>query len=203
MNNWRLTLLIVIFQVISVVPASAQGEYFACVSCHGEKGEGVAAKNAPALAGLTGEYVRRQMQAFREGKRGAAPSDRFGVEMALIASAYDEGSVGRLAAIVESFPQSPRSLEASIVGDKRRGQTLYALCNACHGDEGEGSAVAPMLAGQNPEYLVRQLANFRDGLRGAHADDNEGASMGRIVRAGLTGPNDFEALAAYVGSLPH
>lgn len=39
-------------------------------------------------------------------------------------------------------------------------------CHLCHGEEGEASsAIYPRLAGQNRNYLVKQLKNFRDGKR--------------------------------------
>ncbi len=39
-------------------------------------------------------------------------------------------------------------------------------CSHCHGKNGEASsAVYPRLAGQNRTYLMKQLQNFRDGLR--------------------------------------
>jgi cytochrome c553 len=41
-------------------------------------------------------------------------------------------------------------------------------CSACHGKQGEGSRqneYYPRIAGKPPEYLFRQLVNFRDGRR--------------------------------------
>jgi cytochrome c553 len=41
-----------------------------------------------------------------------------------------------------------------------------AMCVACHGAHGEGSATGvPRLAGQNAEYLSHALSMFRDGTR--------------------------------------
>ncbi len=204
-NNGRLLTVVVSAFVLSGSSVLASDDYFACSSCHGEKGEGVAAKNAPALAGLDRDYVRQQMSAFKEGRRGADPEDRFGVQMALIAAAYDDATIDRLSVVIEGFPVSEPANHNKPGGDVRRGRTLYALCSSCHGEKGEGSPMmgAPRIAGQEAAYFVRQLTNFRDGLRGAHPDDTAGAQMGRIVRAGLTGQTDFDDLAAFVDSLPH
>ena len=38
-------------------------------------------------------------------------------------------------------------------------------CTACHGEQGEGSAQAPRIAGQPQAYLERQLAAYADGSR--------------------------------------
>jgi cytochrome c553 len=56
-----------------------------CGACHGGKAEGNAALNAPRLAGLDVAYLKRQFLAFRDGKRGAAPEDKFGRQMTMMA----------------------------------------------------------------------------------------------------------------------
>ncbi|WP_456448773.1 c-type cytochrome [Thiolapillus sp.] len=67
-------------------------------------------------------------------------------------------------------------------------------CRLCHGEEGEASsAIYPRLAGQNRIYLVKQLKNFRDGLR-----KNEPMNE---MTAGLK-DNEIEALAEYFSAKP-
>lgn len=52
-------------------------------------------------------------------------------------------------------------------------------CTTCHGVDGRGNigVQAPRLAGMEGWYLKRQLENFRAGIRGVHADDEEGLAM--------------------------
>ena len=52
-------------------------------------------------------------------------------------------------------------------------------CMTCHGIDGRGNIgiVAPRLAGMEDWYLKRQLENFREGIRGTHADDEHGLAM--------------------------
>lgn len=52
-----------------------------CGACHGGKGEGNTALNAPRLAGLSTDYIKRQYQNFQQGLRGSHPEDRFGRQM--------------------------------------------------------------------------------------------------------------------------
>ena len=61
-------------------------------------------------------------------------------------------------------------------GDAAAGKTLYATCAACHGQQAEGTEAlhAPKLAGQEEWYLVRQLQNFKAGIRGADKKDTYG-----------------------------
>ena len=50
-----------------------------CASCHGAKGEGNPAFQAPAIAGLPDWYVRGQLEAFRAGRRGGPVALRRGL----------------------------------------------------------------------------------------------------------------------------
>ncbi len=79
---------------------------------------------------------------------------------------------------------------------------LFATCVACHGSKGEGNAVlhAPAIAGQDAEYLDRQLRNFRSGRRGTHKADTLGAQM-RALASSLDDAATTR-LARYVASLP-
>lgn len=51
--------------------------------------------------------------------------------------------------------------------DLAKGQaTSAAVCSACHTADGSrGSPANPILQGQHPEYLVKQLAEFKSGKR--------------------------------------
>lgn len=57
-----------------------------CGACHGVKAEGNAALFAPRLAGLDAAYIKRQLDNFRHGVRGAQPQDKYGRQMALMAA---------------------------------------------------------------------------------------------------------------------
>ncbi len=52
-------------------------------------------------------------------------------------------------------------------GDAVRGQPIAStVCAACHGPDGNSiGAPNPKLAGQHPEYLFRQMRNFKSGER--------------------------------------
>ena len=88
-------------------------------------------------------------------------------------------------------------------GDAVKGKALFAVCMACHGANGEGNAAlnAPANGGQDEWYVVRQLNNFRAGVRGAHEGDIFGAQMRPMA---LTLPNEQAVtdVAAYIATLP-
>lgn len=51
-------------------------------------------------------------------------------------------------------------------GDPASGERKAAVCIACHGADGNSAAdIWPKLAGQLPEYLVKQMKDFKAGAR--------------------------------------
>ncbi|MBC2383900.1 Cytochrome c4 (plasmid) [Pseudomonas extremaustralis] len=74
-------------------------------------------------------------------------------------------------------------------------------CVACHGSAGQGNPAlgAPRLAGQQAEYLMTQLQNFKAARRGYDASDSHGAQM-RAVASGLS-DSDIQPLAQYFSRL--
>lgn len=83
-----------------------------------------------------------------------------------------------------------------------RGQAIYRVCAACHGEDGAGNpdTQAPRLAGQYPWYLERQLRNFRAGIRGADTADVNGNMM-RPMAAGLADDQAVTDVVAYISTL--
>jgi cytochrome c553 len=56
--------------------------------------------------------------------------------------------------------------KAPFKADLAKGSTLSAACQACHTADGSRGAPAnPILQGQHPEYLVKQLTEFKSGKR--------------------------------------
>ena len=79
----------------------------------------------------------------------------------------------------------------------------YAVCAACHGQQGEGMMVlnAPKLSGQDDWYLRKQLENYKSGVRGTHKDDVYGQQM---VPMSMTLFNDeaIDNVIAHIESFP-
>ncbi|MEY4642985.1 MAG: hypothetical protein RLZZ227_2979 [Pseudomonadota bacterium] len=87
-------------------------------------------------------------------------------------------------------------------GDAERGKTLYATCGACHGANGEGLEAlnAPKLAGQEEWYVVRQLQNFKNGIRGNNPKDTYGMQMAPMSQT-LVDDQAMQDVAAYIRTL--
>ncbi len=69
-----------------------------CGACHGGRGEGNDALNAPRLNTLDATYLVEQVGKFRSGLRGAHADDKLGRQMAMMASLVDDRTVTDIAA---------------------------------------------------------------------------------------------------------
>ena len=110
--------------------------------------------------------------------------------LALLASVSLTVAAGSAFAQSEAKKESPKA-------DPAKGQAIATqVCAACHAADGNSVAPAnPKLAGQFPEYLHKQLVNFKpDGAKKAERDN---AVMAGMV-ANLS-PDDLKNLAAYYG----
>jgi cytochrome c553 len=98
-----------------------------------------------------------------------------------------------LAALVGSNALAAQPLPKA---DAAKGQQIATqVCAACHGTDGNSPAPAnPKLAAQIPEYLAKQLANFKPGAGGRPAE------RGNAIMAGFAAalsPDDMRNLAAF------
>ncbi len=93
--------------------------------------------------------------------------------------------------------------QSPVQGDAQVGQAQYAVCAACHGQQGEGLQAlnAPKIAGQEPWYIRRQIASYKAGLRGAHEDDVYGRQMAPMA-ATLANDAAVENVIAHIQTFP-
>ncbi|MBC3765524.1 c-type cytochrome [Neptunicella marina] len=60
-----------------------------CGACHGASGQGNPALHAPRLANQHTDYLVRQLRAFKQGKRGTEQADKYGRQMAMMATSLN------------------------------------------------------------------------------------------------------------------
>jgi cytochrome c oxidase subunit 2 len=139
---------------------------------------------------------------FKGGARGTHEKDAFGKVMAPMAATLpDDAAIANVTAYVATLPDTPAS--HTVNGNPGDGQRLFvSTCGVCHGPEGQGkpSTNAPRLAGMSDWYLVTQLRNFRQGIRGHHPDDLYGPQMS-LMAATLADDQAVHDLVAYVNKL--
>ena len=97
-----------------------------------------------------------------------------------------------MAAVVGLMAASGVNAETVVKADPAKAQSIVnTVCIACHGADGNSPVPAnPKLASQHPDYLNKQLADFKSGVR-------KSAIMPGMVAA--LSPEDMKNLAAYFG----
>ena len=159
------------------------GARYACVSCHGARGEGNGF-DAPRLAGLPAGYLQKQMEDYAAGLRPHAV-------MRDVARFLDSHERVQVADYYAALPV-PRD-EAPVP----RAPALYArACQPCHGVDGAGTALGPPLAGQPAFYLVQQLQDWQVSKR-----RNDGRHEMLKVAQALSAAEVVE-LSRYLSQIP-
>jgi cytochrome c oxidase subunit 2 len=173
-----------------------------CIACHGSKGEGNSKIGAPNIAGMDATYVTRQLSNFASGARGATPNDSYGAQMrAAVAVLKTDADRAAVASYISSLAKIKSTTEFK--GDLKVGSTQFnAVCSSCHESRAQGNQQmgAPSLAGLDPIYLERQLLAFRNGTRGAGADDRTGGLM-KVGANMLPDAKSAHDVIAYINTL--
>lgn len=189
-------------EIVTSTPAKAiyagdvkagQEKSVMCASCHGADGNSPISMY-PKLAGQSASYTAKQLANFKSGVR----KDPI---MAGMVAALSEQDMDDLAAYFAVQTPAVGTGGGSVVGQKiyfggdvKKGITA---CVACHGVKGKGMSQAafPAVAGQNADYLKKQIASFRDGSRG-----NDNNNMMRNIAIKLS-DSDIDELVKYMSSL--
>jgi cytochrome c553 len=102
------------------------------------------------------------------------------------------------AASAALFWSAAASAQAPAKPDPAKGQAIATqVCAACHaGDGNSPTAANPKIAGQIPEYLAKQLANFKP--QGGKKAERDNPIMAGMV-ANLSA-DDMKSVAAYYAS---
>lgn len=163
-----------------------------CFVCHGAEGES-SSEVFPRLAGQHWEYIAKQLENFKSGKRKSTA-------MADMAAKLKPDEMVALGQYFEkkSLPaEPPKDADLAAVGkyvfqvgNKFSG---LAACASCHGKDALGTAALPRLAGQYAPYIEAQLRQFDKRER-----TNDNAVMHAI--ASKMTPLEMAAVAEYLSS---
>ncbi len=182
--------------------AAGKPLYAVCAACHGLQGEGNPALHAPKLSGQGDWYLKRQLQYYQQGIRGAHADDVFGKMMApMAATLVNNAAIANVVAYIKTLPDHPAP--ATVKWSATNGRKLYVTtCGACHGATGQGNQAmnAPRLAGMSDWDIVTQLKNYKRGIRGAHPQDQYGPQMA-LMAAILADDQAINDLVAYINTL--
>jgi len=148
----------------------------ACESCHGPAGNAQIAQ-FPSLAGQPKVFIENQLVMMREGLRDVPA-------MKEVMAGISDAEIVALASHYASMPSVPTSGSADPQKHRAGEQTARKmLCGTCHLPDYAGQNQVPRLAGQNEEYLVQSMKQFRD---------SPGPGRDTIMAAALHGLSDAD-----------
>ena len=158
-----------------------------CASCHGADGNAVL-PIYPNLAGQNWRYIYMQLKDFKEGRR-------YNNTMSPLAGSLSREDMINVASYFATLPAKPNPFvpdEAKVkLGKAKADETL---CSMCHLGEFKGQNEIPRVAGQQYDYVMEQLRNFKSRTR-----TNDAGNMTSVAQT-LT-ETDMENLTHYIVSL--
>jgi cytochrome c553 len=166
---------------------AAPSKAAACAACHGADGRPIQ-PIYPVIAGQTSRYLYLQLRDFQEGRRVdplmtpmVAGLSRD--EMRELADYFS-----RQKPPIQKFAAAPDKMK---LGKAKADETL---CTMCHLGGFAGQNEVPRVAGQNFEYIVKQLSDFK-----ARKRTNDAGTMTSV--AGTLNEQDIQNLAHYLVGL--
>lgn len=166
-----------------------------CAACHGPRGASVS-PIFPVLSAQHEEYLTAQLHAFKERTRSDPEAHNYMWTMATLVDSSMIDALARYYAAQPPVPGRPGNPD-----DVARGKALYQkglpardimACANCHGQNAEGHWVFPRLAGQQSQYVFRQLQVIQGHLR-------KSPIMHGIIKD--LKPGEMQDLGAYLQSL--
>lgn len=166
-----------------------------CGACHGAEGVSIM-PIWPNLAGQGSNYLYKQIIDIRDGRRVVPEMigmvDHFTDEDARVVAKHFAAKPANLGQTDKALVEKGRDLYRA--GDLAKG---IPACSACHLPNGGGNAPAafPAVAGQHPDYLIKQLVAFRNGER-----TNDPNQMMGLIAEKLNDA-EMEAVSSYMYGL--
>jgi cytochrome c553 len=167
--------------------AAARTKAQLCFACHGPDGNSTN-PDYPILAGQTWRYIYIELKDFNEGRR----SDPQMSPMAANLSHDDMILLGQFFAAQKQAPIKFEADGAKVEAGRKVSDAV--LCPMCHLGGFVGQNDIPRVAGQWPQYVRKQLADFK-----ARRRTNDAGNMTSV--AGTLSDADIENLSQYIGNL--
>jgi cytochrome c553 len=182
-----LLLLLVPFHEARADAAAGEKKAEPCAACHGPAGNSPSGA-FPILAGQTFRYIYLQLRDFKEGRR----KDPVMSPMAEPLSRQDMLDIAEYYAAQKPKPIAFKADGARVARGSKKAEEV--LCTMCHLGGFKGQNEIPRVAGQWPEYIVKQLTDFK-----ARTRTNDAGNMTSVAQT-IT-PEDIVDLAHFIANL--
>jgi len=167
--------------------AAAREKAQVCVACHGPDGNSQN-PDYPILAGQSWRYIYIELRDFKEGRR----SDPQMSPMAATLSQEDMIALGNFFAAQKPAPIKFQADGAKVEAGRKTSDAV--LCPMCHLGGFVGQNEIPRVAGQYPQYVKKQLQDFK-----ARRRTNDAGNMTSV--AATLSDTDIENLSQYIANL--
>jgi cytochrome c553 len=167
--------------------AAAREKAQVCVACHGPDGNSQN-PDYPILAGQSWRYIYIELRDFKEGRR----SDPQMSPIAATLSQEDMIALGNFFAAQKPAPIKFQADSAKVEAGRKTSDAT--LCPMCHLGGFVGQNEIPRVAGQYPQYVKKQLQDFK-----ARRRTNDAGNMTSV--AGTLSDIDIENLSHYIANL--
>ena len=158
-----------------------------CFACHGPEGNSTNPMY-PVLAGQSWRYIYIELKDFKEGRR----SDPQMSPMAAGLSRDEMIALGNYFAAQKPAPVKFTPDPAKVAAGRKTADAV--LCAMCHLGGFAGQNEIPRVAGQWPQYVKKQLSDFK-----AKRRTNDAGNMTSV--AGTLSDDDIENLSHYIANL--
>ncbi len=167
--------------------AAARDKAQVCFACHGPDGNSQN-PDYPVLAGQSWRYIYIELKDFKEGRR----TDPHVAPMVANLSREDMIELGNFFAAQKQAPIKFTADPAKV--DAGRKTSDAVLCPMCHLGGFVGSNEVPRVAGQYPQYIRKQLLDFK-----AKRRTNDAGNMTSVAHT--LSDADIENLSHYIANL--
>jgi cytochrome c553 len=179
--------LLVLAPAAHADPAGGKRKAEACSACHGADGNS-AVVQFPVLAGQTARYLYLQLKDFKEGRRSEPSMAPFVAKL----SSRDMLDLAGYFAAQKPKPIAFKADAARVARGRKKAEEV--LCTMCHLGGFSGQNEIPRVAGQHPDYVIKQLKAFK-----ARTRTNDAGSMTSVAQT--ISEQDIEDLAHYISTL--
>jgi cytochrome c553 len=167
--------------------AAAREKAQACFDCHGPDGNSQN-PDSPILAGQNWRYIYIELKDYQEGRRGDPQMSPIAANL----SREDMVELANFFAAQKPLPIGFRADAAKVAAGKIKSDQV--LCPMCHLGDFVGQNDIPRVAGQYPQYIKKQLEDFK-----ARRRTNDAGNMTSVARA--LSEQDIENLSHYIANL--
>lgn len=182
-----------------------------CAACHGENGQGGKQGEYPRIAGQSAKFIEFTLKSFRARERINLPMFPYTQDREL--PDEDIRDIAAYLAAIELPTKPPKFKDSDdaltrltamqkvmiiprVEGDIAAGKAVFEeRCTTCHGNDGRGKRIVPMLTGQYTNYLMRQMLSFQAGER-PHDEETPGEGVLKGLKEA-----ELQNMLAYITTL--